>query len=109
MLLSASFLEDSGRRLSTRSLVSVLALVGSFLVGLWVELFLGIYMLDSLERHKRQMYVHGSHTFLVKVELVLAHKWGHLNNMTCQISLGKWYVHGNFTGLGNHQQGSCAM
>jgi hypothetical protein len=36
----------------------------------------------------------------VKVELVLPHKWAHPKNMTCQISLGKQYVHGNFTGLG---------
>jgi hypothetical protein len=50
-LLSGSFLGDSGRRLSTRSLVFFLALVGSFLVGLCVGIFLGTYALDSPKRH----------------------------------------------------------
>jgi hypothetical protein len=40
MLLGASFLGDSGRRLSTRSLVSFLALIEGFLVGSCVGLFL---------------------------------------------------------------------
>jgi hypothetical protein len=67
MLLDANFLWNSGCRLSTRSIVSCLALVGSFLV-----------VLNSLERHKKQTHVHGSHTFLVKVEMILSCKQPHL-------------------------------
>jgi hypothetical protein len=48
----------------------------------------------------KQMHVYGSHNFLTKVEMVLPCKWAHPMNMTCQISLGEWYVHGNHTGLG---------
>jgi hypothetical protein len=87
MLLKASFLCDSGRRLSTRSFVSFLALAGSFLVGLFVGLFLCTYALHSLKRHKKQMDVYGSLTFLVKVELVLPRKWAHPKNVTFRISL----------------------
>jgi hypothetical protein len=71
MLLGASFLGDSDRSISARLLVSFCAFVGSFLAGLCAELFLRIYALYSLKRHKKQKYVHRSHTFLVKVELVL--------------------------------------
>jgi hypothetical protein len=54
MLLGVNFLWDSGRRLSTRSLFSFLALVGSFLVGLSIGLFLCTHALDSLKRHNKQ-------------------------------------------------------
>ncbi len=87
ILLGSSYLRDSGRRLSTRLLVSFLALVGSFLVGLCIGIFLRTYVLYSLKRHKKLMHVHGSHTLLVKVEVVLPRKWAHRYNMTCQISL----------------------
>jgi hypothetical protein len=53
MLLGTSFLGDSGRRLSTRSLVSFLTLVGSFLIGLYIGLFLGTYVLYNLQRGMR--------------------------------------------------------
>ncbi len=36
----------------------------------------------------------------MKVELILPHMWALPKNVTCQISLGKWYVHGNCIGLG---------
>jgi hypothetical protein len=45
----------------------------------------------------------GVNTLLVKVELILSHKWAHPKNVTCQISPGKQYVHGNCTG---HDDGS---
>ena len=67
MLLGANFLGDSGCRLSTRTLVSFLALVGSFLAGFCIGSFLGTYALNSIERHEKQMYVPSSHTYLVKV------------------------------------------
>ncbi len=51
MLLGASFLGDSGHRLSTRLFVSFLALIGSILAGLYVGLFLHTYALYSLESH----------------------------------------------------------
>ncbi len=100
VLLGASFLGDSGRRLSSRSLVSSRALLGSFLVGLCIRLFLCTYALYSFKRHKKQMHVYRSHTFLVKVEMVLPNVWAHPKNVTHQNSLGKQYVHGNCTGLG---------
>jgi hypothetical protein len=100
MLLGASFLGDSCHRLVTRSLISFFALFGSFLFGLCVGLFLYTYALYSLERHKMQMHVHGSHTFLVKVEIVLPHKWPFPKNVTCQISLSERYFHRSHTGLG---------
>ncbi len=78
MLLGASFLGVFDCSLSTRSLVFFLAFVGSFLAKLCVGLFLRTYALYSLERHKKQMHVHGSHTFLVKVEVVLPGKWAYL-------------------------------
>jgi hypothetical protein len=74
MLLGASFLRDSDRRLSNRLLVSLLALVGRFFAVLCIGLFLLTYTLYSLERHKKQIHVHGSHTFLMKVEVVLPRK-----------------------------------
>ncbi len=57
MLLGASFLGDSGHRLSTRSLVSFLALVGSFLIGLYIGLFLGTYVLYNLQRGMRSKHM----------------------------------------------------
>jgi hypothetical protein len=82
MLLGASFLGDSGSdsSITTRLLVSFLALVGSFPAGLCVGLLLCTYTLYSLKRHKKQTHVYGSHTFLVKVELVLPRKW-HIRRM----------------------------
>jgi hypothetical protein len=41
------------------------------------------YMLNSLKRQEKQTHVHGSHTFLVKVELILPHMWAHPKNVTC--------------------------
>ena len=45
MLLGASFIGDSDGNISTRLLVSFLALVGSFLAGLCIGLFLHTYTL----------------------------------------------------------------
>jgi hypothetical protein len=94
------FFGESGRRLSTRSLVSFLALVRSFLVGLCIGLFLCAYTLNSLKSHKKQTHVHGSHAFLVRVEVVLPCKWAHLKNVTCQIILSEWYICRRCIGLG---------
>ncbi len=98
MLLSASFFEDFGHRLSTRSLVSFLALIGSFLVGLCIWSFLGTYALDSLRDIRNKRMSTGSY--------LSCEGWTdpamyvvHLKNVTCQISLSKWYVHGNHTRL----------
>ncbi len=93
IFLEADFLQDSCHSLSTRSLVSFLALVGSFLVGWCVGLFQCTYMLNSLKRHKKQTNVYRSHTFLVKVEKVLPCKWAHPKNVTCQVSLGPWELY----------------
>jgi hypothetical protein len=82
MLLDASFLGNLARILGTRPLVSFLALVRMLLVGLCIGSFLGTYALNSLERHEKQTFVHGSHSFLVKVELILPQVWAHLKNMT---------------------------
>ncbi len=71
MLLGASFLGDSDRVLGTRSLVSCLAFVGSFLGGLCIGSFLDTYALNSLKRDEKQMYVYEHHTFLVKIKLIL--------------------------------------
>jgi hypothetical protein len=47
-------------------------------------------MLYSLKRGcTKQTHVYGSYTFLVKVELVLPCEWTHLENVTCQVSLGE--------------------
>ncbi len=48
----------------------------------------------------KQTYVHGSHTFLVKVELILPPVWAHPKNLTHKISLSKSYIYGNPSGLG---------
>jgi hypothetical protein len=63
--------------------------------------FLCTYMIYSLKRHKKQAHVHGSHTFLVKVELVLPHKWAHLYNVTRQVSLGEQNICPYCGGLGS--------
>ncbi len=68
--------------------------VQSFLVRRSVGSFLVTHMLNSLERQEKWTHVHGSHTFLVKVELILPHVW-HSKNVTCQISLSKGCIHGN--------------
>ncbi len=99
MLLGAYFIGDSDSTISTRLLVSFFALVGSFLARLCTGLFLHTYVLYSLKRHKKQMHVHGSHTFLMKVELVLSRKWAHLENVTYQVSLCEWNIHWSCVGL----------
>ncbi len=53
MLLGVGFLGNLAHRLSTRHLVSFLALVGSLLVGLCIGSFLGTYALNSLERQEK--------------------------------------------------------
>jgi hypothetical protein len=83
MHLGASFLGNLAHRLSTRLLVSILALVRSYLVGLCIGSFLGIIGLNSLERQEKQMHVHDCHVFLVKVELILPHMRAHPKNVTC--------------------------
>ncbi len=70
------------------------------LVGLCIAAFLGTYVINSLKRYKKQTNVHGSHTFLVKVEMILIRMWAHPKNVTRQISLDKRHVHGNHAGLG---------
>ncbi len=100
MLLGASFLGESDCRLSTRWLVSFLALIGSFLAGLCIGLYLRTCALYSIERHKKQTHLHGSHTFLMKVEVVLPCKWAHPQNVTHQISLSEWITHLNCGGFG---------
>ncbi len=49
MFLGASFLGDPGLRFCIRPLVSFLALVRSFLIGLCVGSFRGTYALNSQE------------------------------------------------------------
>ncbi len=46
------------------------------------------------------LYVHGSHIFLVKVELILPGVWVHPKIVTCKIIFSERYIHGNHTGLG---------
>jgi hypothetical protein len=83
MFLGASFLGNLAHRLGMRSLVTFLAFVRSFCVGLYVGFFLDTCRLNSVERHKKQTHVNGCHTFLVKGELFLPRVWGHSKNMTC--------------------------
>jgi hypothetical protein len=71
MFLSASFLGNPAHGIGARSLVTFVAFVKSFHVGLCIGSFLGTYALNSLERQEKQTHVHGCHTFLVKVELIL--------------------------------------
>jgi hypothetical protein len=89
MLLGASILGDFNSSFSTRLLVSFLALVGSFVTRLCAGRFLHTYVLYSLETHMKQTHVHGSHAFLVEVELVLPRKQAHPENVACQVSLGE--------------------
>ncbi len=99
MLLGASFLWVSGRRFSTWLLVAFLCLVGSFLARLCIGLILRTYALNSLKRRKKQMHVYRSHTFLVKVVLVLSLEWTHPENVTCQVSLGEQNIHQSSHGI----------
>jgi hypothetical protein len=77
MLLKANFLWDSGLRLITRLLVALLTLARSFLARLCVDLLLGTYTLNSLERGEKRTHVQWHHAFLVEIVLVLPHKWAH--------------------------------
>jgi hypothetical protein len=95
MFLCTSFLWNSGLSVSTRSLCPLFLGVQSFLVWRSIGSFLATYTLNSLKRQEKQIHVHGSPTFLVKVELILPQVWAHLENVSCQTSLGKGHVHGN--------------
>ena len=77
MFLGTSFLRNSGRSVSTRSLRTLFLAVQSFHVGKSSGSFLATYTLNSLKRQEKQTHVHGSPTFLVKVEQILAHVRAH--------------------------------
>ncbi len=83
MLLGASFLGSPAHRIGARSLVTPFPLVRKFLNGLCIGSSLGTCTLNSLKRQEKQMHLHGFHTFLVKVKLVLPCVWAHPKNMTC--------------------------
>ncbi len=55
-------------------------------------LFRGTYALDGLERSLKRMHVHVSHPLFIQVVLVLPLVQTHLENVTCQISLGEWNI-----------------
>jgi hypothetical protein len=81
-LVGVSFLGNLAHRPSTRGLVSFLAPVRSLLVGLCIRSFLGTCVLNSLERLEKQMHVHRSRAFLLKVELILPGMRAHPKNVT---------------------------
>ncbi len=95
MFLGTSFLGNPGRSVSTRLLATLFLVVQSFLVWRSIGLFLVTYTLNCLERQEKHTHVHRSHTFLVKVELILPRVWAHSENVTCQISLGEGHIHRN--------------
>jgi hypothetical protein len=68
MLFKANFLGDSGRRLSTMSLVSFLALAVSFPVGLCIGLLLCTYTLYSLENKRSECMSTGVIPFLRRLK-----------------------------------------
>ncbi len=70
-------------RIGARSLVTIVALVRSFLVGLCIRSFVGKYVLNSLKRQEKQAHVYGCHAFLVKDELILPHMCTHPKNVAC--------------------------
>ncbi len=76
----------------TGPLGSCLVLVRSFLAGWRVGFLMGTYALNSFERSLKRMHVHGSHTLFLQVVLVLLLVRAHLENVTCQISLGEWNI-----------------
>jgi hypothetical protein len=76
----------------TGPLISRLILVRSFLVGWHMGLLMGPYALNSLERSLKSTHVHESHTLFLQVILVLPLVQTHLENVTCQISLGEWLI-----------------
>ena len=85
MFLGTYLSQDSGT-FSTRSLHTLLLAVQRFLVARRVGLlgsFPATYALDSLERLKEQMHIHGSTTFLVKVVQILPLVGTHSENVTC--------------------------
>jgi hypothetical protein len=68
---------------------SCLILVRSFLSRWSVGFLMGTYALDNFKRNLKRSHVHGSHPLFLQVVLVLPLVWTHLENMTCQISLGE--------------------
>ncbi len=73
----------------TGQLGSCLILVRSFLSGWHMDLLMGTYTLDSLERSLKRMHVHGSHSLFLQVILVLPLVRTHPENVTHQISLSE--------------------
>jgi hypothetical protein len=52
----------------------------------------GTYALDSFERSLKRMHVHGSQPLFLQAVLILPLVRTHPENVTCQISLGKWNI-----------------
>jgi hypothetical protein len=100
MLIGVRFLGNPAHRIGARSHVTLFVFVQSYLVGLCAGSFLGTYALNSLERQEKQTFVRRSHTFLVKVELILPCLWAHANNLIHQISLSIGHFHRSCAGLG---------
>jgi hypothetical protein len=74
---------------STEPLGSCLVLVRSFLAGWRMGFLSGTYTLNSFQRSLKRMHVHGSHALFLQVVLILPLVRTHLENVTCQISLGE--------------------
>jgi hypothetical protein len=74
---------------STGPIGSCLILVRSFLTRLHMGFLRGTHALNSLERSLKRTHVDWSHALFLQVVLILPLVWTHLENVTCQISLGE--------------------
>jgi hypothetical protein len=88
-LLKTDFLGSLLCGSSTGLLGSCLVLVRSFLAGWCMGFLRGTYMLSSFVRSLKRTHIHGSHALFLQVVLILPLVRTHLENMTCQISLGE--------------------
>jgi hypothetical protein len=82
MLLEANLLWHTDRGLGTRSFLTFLALVRRLLRRFQFALLVGTHAFNCLQRSEKQAHVHRSHTFLVKVVLVLPLDGAHTQHMS---------------------------
>jgi hypothetical protein len=100
MLLSkANLLRHMDRSLGTREFLPFLALVRRLLGRFQFALLVGTHMFNRLQRSEKQAHVYRSHTFLVKVVLVLPLDRAHTQHMSPQLSLREWDILGLGAGV----------
>ena len=87
MLLEADFLGNPGRIIGTRAFLPFLALIRRLVgflkrIRLALLLFIGADAFNHFQQSQKRAHVHGRHTSLVEVVLVLPLDWAHAQHMS---------------------------